>query len=256
MTDIATDIVTDIVLRPAHPGAGPCKVCGAPALPFGEADFNRSCMEPRAATLPPLGIAVPFRRCTACGFLFTECFDDWTAADFKRAIYNDDYIRLDPDYAERRPRENASMVIRHLYEDRARLRVLDYGGGTGLLARYLRDAGFACAETFEPFNPQYARRPDGPFDVVTCFETLEHLTDPLAGIADMTGLLSPAGVVLFSTLLQPADFDRLGMAWWYVGPRNGHVSLFSAAALAAAWRRHGFRVASFSEAMHVAFRDA
>lgn len=248
--------MVDIVLRPAAPGPYPCKICGQPALPFGQVDFNRSCVEPRAETLPPLGIPVPFRRCTGCGFLFTECFDDWSEADFKRSIYNDDYIRLDPDYADRRPREHASMVIRHLQKDRAMLSVLDYGGGTGVLSQYLRSAGFARAETYEPFNPLFAQRPDRRFDVVTCFETIEHLTDPLAGIDDMVGMLSERGVVMVSTVLQPDTLGELGMSWWYIGPRNGHVSLFSRAALAAAWRRHGFEVASLSESMHLAFRDA
>jgi 2-polyprenyl-3-methyl-5-hydroxy-6-metoxy-1,4-benzoquinol methylase len=134
--------------------------------------------------------------------------------------------------------------------------VLDYGGGSGLLSRCLRDAGFKVAETFDPFNPQFARRPDGRFDVITCFETLEHLTDPLAGIDDIAGMLSGVGVVLFSTALQPDELARQGMSWWYIGPRNGHVSLFSRAALAAAWRRHRFTVASFSPTTHLAFRDA
>jgi 2-polyprenyl-6-hydroxyphenyl methylase/3-demethylubiquinone-9 3-methyltransferase len=69
-------------------------------------------------------------------------------------------------------------------------------------------------------------------------------------------LLSNIGVVLFSTVLQPADIEKVGLSWWYVGRRNGHVSLFSAKALAIAWRRHGFTVASFSEGLHLAFRDS
>jgi len=248
--------MADIVLRAVSPGPHPCKICGMAALPFGTVDFNRSCLDPRAETLSPLGIPVQFRRCTACGFLFTECFDDWTEADFKQSIYNADYARVDPDYADRRPRDNARTVIRQLHADRTRLRILDYGGGSGLLSRCLREAGFTAAETFDPFNPQFARRPDGRFDVITCFETMEHLTDPLAGIDDMVGMLSPIGVVLFSTLLQPDDLARLGTAWWYIGPRNGHVSLFSRAALAAAWRRRGFKVASFNDVTHLAFHDA
>jgi hypothetical protein len=243
-----------IVLRPVSPGPYPCKICGAPALRFGEVDFNRSCDEPRAERFPPLGLPVQFRRCTGCGFLFTECFDDWTDAEFKRLIYNSDYIKLDPDYADRRPREDANMIIRQLHADRAALRMLDYGGGSGLLSRRLRASGFAAAETFDPFTPEFSRRPDGRFDVITCFETMEHLTDPLAKIDDMVDMLSDVGVVWFSTVLQPANLASLGMSWWYIGPRNGHVSLFTDAALAIAWRRHGFTVSSFSHSKHLAFR--
>jgi hypothetical protein len=247
-------MASTIVLRAASPGSYPCKICGAPALRFGEVDFNRSCDEPRAETLPPLGLPVQFRRCTVCGFLFTECYDDWTEAEFKHFIYNGDYIRIDPDYAERRPRDQAGMIIKQFHVDRARLRMLDYGGGSGLLSRHLRNAGFTTAEAFDPFTPEFSLRPHGRFDVITCFETLEHLTDPLAQIDDMVDMLSDVGVVLFSTLLQPADITGRGMSWWYIGPRNGHVSLFTEASLAIAWRRRGFTVSSFSAATHLAFR--
>jgi Methyltransferase domain len=247
--------MASIVLKSASPEPVPCKICGAPAPPFGTVDFNRSCGEPRAETLPPLGIPVQFRRCSHCGFLFTECFDDWTDRDFKQFIYNEDYIRLDPDYAELRPRSRAHMLVRQFEADRAVLRMLDYGGGNGLLSRCLREAGFTTAECFDPFTPEFSRRPDGRFDVITCFETIEHLTDPLAKIDDMVSLLSEIGVVIFTTLLQPADFASVGLSWWYVGPRNGHVSLFTRAALAIAWRRHGFTVSSFTEDRHLAFRD-
>jgi hypothetical protein len=44
------------------------------------------------------------------------------------------------------------------------------------------------------------------------------------------------------------------MSWWYVGPRNGHISIFTKQALAAAWGKHGFKTASFNEGVHLAFR--
>jgi 2-polyprenyl-6-hydroxyphenyl methylase/3-demethylubiquinone-9 3-methyltransferase len=248
--------MASIVLKTASLEPVPCKICGAPAHPFGAVDFNKSCDEPRAEKLPPLGIPVPFRRCANCGFLFTECFDDWADHDFKQFIYNDDYIKLDPDYVDRRPRLNANMLCTQFQADRAVLRMLDYGSGNGLLSRCLREAGFTTVESFDPFTPTFSHRPVGRFDVVTCFETMEHLTDPLAKIDDMVGLLSEIGVVIFSTLVQPADFESIGLSWWYVGPRNGHVSLFTREALAIAWRRHGFTVVSFNENTHLAFRNS
>ncbi len=63
------------------------------------------------------------------------------------------------------------------------------------------------------------------------------------------------GLILFSTLLQPADIDRLGLNWWYAGPRNGHVSLYSRASLAKLVRRFGLKLGSFSESMHVLYRE-
>ena len=38
------------------------------------------------------------RRCDEFGSLFTPFFDDWTEDEFRRCIYNPDYILLDPEY--------------------------------------------------------------------------------------------------------------------------------------------------------------
>jgi SAM-dependent methyltransferase len=98
------------------------------------------------------------------------------------------------------------------------------------------------------------RRCDRRFDLVTCFETLEHMPDPTRGAADIAALLKPDGLLLFSTLVQPADFDAQGMQWWYIGPRNGHVTLHSRASLTALWAGQGLQLASFNDNMHTAFR--
>jgi hypothetical protein len=247
--------MASIVLKVASPEPRPCKVCGAPASPFGSVDFNRSCNDSRVTQFPSLGIPVQFRRCAGCRFLFTECFDDWEEIDFKRFIYNDDYIKIDPDYAEARPRSQARTISKQFHADRTVLRILDYGAGNGLLGQCLREAGFTKLELFDPFTPELSRRPTGRYDLITCFEVLEHLTDPLAKIDDMVSLLSDIGVVLFSTVLQPPELESVGLNWWYVAPRNGHVSLFSREALAIAWQRHGFTVSSFTDYMHLAFRN-
>jgi 2-polyprenyl-6-hydroxyphenyl methylase/3-demethylubiquinone-9 3-methyltransferase len=245
-----------IHLRPISPEGRPCKICGCAARLYGEVDFNRSCEEARGLTLPLLGISVHYMRCTGCGFLFTDCFDDWTEAEFKQFIYNEGYADVDPDYLEVRPAINAAQMVRRFDQDRSRMTILDYGGGNGLLARRLRTAGFAHVTTYDPFTPEFCSRPDAKFDLISSFETFEHLPDPLSVFDVLVDMLTPSGVVLFSTLVQPPELDSIGMAWWYIGPRNGHVSLFSERALAVAWQRHGFTVSSFSPDLHLAFRDA
>jgi SAM-dependent methyltransferase len=187
--------------------------------------------------------------------MFSNCFDDWTELEFKQYIYNDRYIEVDPDYAEIRPRETAILVGKMFQKDKSRLRLLDYGGGNGVCGQLLRGSGFLTTEIYDPFTPQYARRPEGKFDVVICFETLEHLPNPMAGIASIIESTTDSGAVLFSTLLQPIDFEKHGMDWWYVGPRNGHISIFSRKSLALAWRHFGFKVASFNDGLHFAFRQ-
>jgi len=93
-------------------------------------------------------------------FLFTDGFDDWSEADFKAHIYNADYLALDPDYLEKRPRDNAGTVEQLFGTHKAELRVLDFGGGNDAMCSALRAAGFPIAETYDPFVADYARRPE------------------------------------------------------------------------------------------------
>jgi 2-polyprenyl-6-hydroxyphenyl methylase/3-demethylubiquinone-9 3-methyltransferase len=242
-------------LRPPSPEPRPCKICSASAPLYGVVDFSRSCEMARGIHLPLVGVPVYYRRCIACGFLFSDTFDDWTEADFQRHIYNDDYITVDPDYAETRPSATAALVTQLFGANKTSLRVLDYGGGNGKLGELLRADGFSVVETYDPFTPEHAQLPETVFDLVTSFETFEHLPDPNSGIADIVERLANPGLVLFTTLVQPEDFDRLRMAWWYIAPRNGHISIFTRRALALAWQRHGFSFGSIDDNRHVAFRQ-
>jgi SAM-dependent methyltransferase len=241
-------------LKPVSAAPQPCKICGGAAALWGVVDFHKSCEEANGVRLPPLGVPIYYRRCASCGFLFTDAFDDWNYDQFKRHIYNDGYLSVDPGYQNSRPRSNADMVARLWGQYKANLRVLDYGGGNDVLCTALRADGFPLAVTHDPMVPEHARRPQGTFDLVTCFETLEHMPDPAAGIGRILEYLAEPGLVLFSTLVQPADFNNFGLQWWYVAPRNGHVSIFSRKALAIAWGRHGCKTASFNDDLHLAFR--
>jgi Methyltransferase domain len=242
------------VLKPVSSAPTPCKICGKQAPLYGVVDFHRACEIPEGMRLPLSGVPVYYRRCVACGFLFTDAFDDWSEADFKSHIYNADYLKVDPDYTGKRPRNNARKVEQLFGRHKAELRVLDYGGGNDVTCTALRAAGFPIAVTYDPFVADYAQPPQGTFNLITCFETLEHMPDPMAHIGALLANLTEPGLILFSTMLLPKDFDKQGLNWWYVGPRNGHVSIFSRDALAIAWRRHGCHTLSFNDLLHVAFR--
>jgi 2-polyprenyl-6-hydroxyphenyl methylase/3-demethylubiquinone-9 3-methyltransferase len=102
--------------------------------------------------------------------------------------------------------------------------------------------------------PRFAAKPSGRFDCISCFEVLEHATDPARVFADLSELLAEPGLVLFSTLLQPADMSFQGLSWWYASPRNGHISLYTADSLRALARPHGLTFASFNESVHLLLR--
>jgi SAM-dependent methyltransferase len=231
-----------------------CKCCGAAAFPYGVVDFHKNCEIHRRKVLDVSGVPIYYYRCPECRFLFTTAFDHFTRDDFLRYVYNEEYLLVDPDYRDERGRANAALLT-GLFSGARPHRILDYGGGNGSLAHRLRGAGFPEVETYDPFVPAYSARPAGLFDCVVSFEVVEHSTDPERTFADMSEFLAEPGLIVFSTLLQPLDIDRHGLNWWYAGPRNGHVSLFSRESLRAIVEPFGFGLASFNDNLHVLFRE-
>lgn len=245
----------DAFHRLAPPGPKLCKICRTVAPLAGSVDFNKSCLEFQGTFLPRRGIAIDYNRCPACGFLFTAALDGWSKQDFLETIYNDDYGLVDPEYRDYRPNANMKFLSNLFAEQKGELAVLDYGGGNGALARLLGEAGFASADTYDPLVAEFSTLPSKRYPLICSFETLEHTPDPRATIREMSALLADPGMIIFSTLLQPPNFESKRLGWWYVGPRNGHVSLFSRKALELAWRKEGLRYGSFDHVMHVAFRQ-
>lgn len=244
---------SQLALKPVSAEPMPCKICGGAAALYGVVDLQKSCAELWGVRLPLSGVPVYYCRCAQCGFLFTDAFDDWSEEQFKTHIYNGEYLSVDPEYEEKRPRTCGEMVAALWAQRKVQTRVLDFGGGNDVLCSVLRARGFPVAETYDPMVTEYARRPQGKFDLITCIETFEHMPDPGAGISQIVECLAETGLVLYSTRVQPVDFDKCGLAWWYVGPRNGHISIFTRKALSIAWGRHGYKNISFSDDLHLAF---
>ena len=211
-----------------------CKVCGNTAVPFDIVDFNK------CSSGYPFGfadVAVPWHRCAHCGFLFTAFFDDWDDQDFARFVYNDDYIKVDPEYAEIRPRLVAERMAKMLagYEG---ARILDYGSGRGVWVQQMRERGFAHVDGYDPFAQPV--RPEGRYDLITCQEVIEHSPRPVETLADMAGLLADDGCILLGESLQPNNIFEARCSWWYAAPRNGHCSTFADRTLAHLAEAAGF----------------
>ncbi len=125
-----------------------------------------------------------------------------------------------------------------------KVRILDYGSGAGGFGDRLGALGRTGVVSYDPFSSP--SRPDGKFDVVTCFEVLEHTVAPRATLADIASFLDPAGCVIFSTGIQPPKIAEVRGNWWYVAPRNGHASIYTLDALAIAGQAAGLTLYSGS----------
>jgi hypothetical protein len=123
--------------------------------------------------------------------------------------------------------QRAAIIIYFLFNKGAKF--LDYAGGYGIFTRLMRDIGFdfywhdpystnLMARGFEIFDGT------GKFELVTCFEVLEHLPNP---IEEIEKIFNYSDSILFSTTLLPSPMPKPG-EWSYYGTEHGqHVSFYS-----------------------------
>ncbi len=134
-------------------------------------------------------------------------------------------------------------------------RVVDFGGGYGLLTQMLRDGG-VDAWTSDPYVPRPFFSPDrslpeladvseGSVDVLVALEVFEHLTDPMSVGAMLRRVLAPRGsIVISSERYRP---ESHGADWPYLALSAGqHVTFWSREARSHFAAAHGLRsIASF-----------
>ncbi|WP_158238583.1 methyltransferase domain-containing protein [Pollutimonas subterranea] len=230
----------------------PCKICDTAAELYGVLDFNKNCLEGNGVYLPLAGVPVYYHQCTNCGLIFTAVFDKWISEDFASAMYNDEYIKVDPEYKEIRPSSNSTMVFDFVKKIGATT-VLDYGGGQGRMAQLLRGRQVDC-DSWDPmvassFSPQ-----QNNYDLVTSFEVFEHTPTPIETTQQILSFLHEDGLLLFSTLTID-NLPHRNIDFWYIAPRNGHITIHTKKSLTLIFGRFGWKVHHFSDGLHLAFKN-
>jgi len=128
---------------------------------------------------------------------------------------------------------------------------VDYGGGYGVFVRLMRDEGFDF-HRYDPLcNNLFAEGFDATagtsYALLTAWEVLEHLKNPLAEIERM---LSFSRNWLFSTLLLANPPKPLN-DWWYYSLEGGqHISFYTVESLRIIARRFDLKLHYSNGAIH------
>ncbi len=180
-------------------------------------------LRPRYSSLKVLNhLDVDYFECEKCGSLETET-PYWLDEAYGRGAIAD----RDTGLVMRNLDKQAlvTTILRLLGLPRAS-RILDFGGGTGLLCRLLRDVG-VDAWVYDPRGGHELSRGfavdqmAGSFDLVCAFEVVEHLAEPAATLREIAGATD-------ALLVGTEPYLGQGIDWWYLIPAIGqHVFFFS-----------------------------
>jgi len=122
------------------------------------------------------------------------------------------------------------------------VRVLDFGcGPDSALIAMAREQGVEMAGWDPQFHPDPGVLERGPFDVITCTETVEHLHRPAEVFARLDRLLRPGGRLVIQTGFVP---ESAVFADWHYRRDPTHVILFRAVTFRWLADAHGWQVAA------------
>lgn len=204
-----------------------CPVCQSPSYHIGNVDFNRSAADAFVGgrIFKEEGEAVGYNKCISCSLVFSPYFINWNDQDFSKWVYNDNYILVDSPYVEELPRQNAKWLMAVLAAANVKqTSIFDYGMGNGRFLDILSDSGFSTVAGVDKYPGSRRGDLNKFYDIVTCFEVMEHVLNPQKVIQECIEVLKPDGAFVFSTVLQPTSCDEEILDWWYLAPRNGHVT--------------------------------
>jgi 2-polyprenyl-3-methyl-5-hydroxy-6-metoxy-1,4-benzoquinol methylase len=189
-------------------------------------------------------------RCRGCGLVFA----DKRPSDARLAAHYGSYSRADYDSPITRKRYGELLGSFERY--RQTNRILDVGCGIGFFleeaqrrgweahgseleeraVEIVRAKGLNCAQA--PIRPD-TFEPDS-FDVVTAFEVVEHVSDPLAEASAIAAALRPGGLLYLTTPNFGSLSRRLLRGRWSVVGYPEHLTYFTPSTLSSWLARFGF----------------
>lgn len=202
--------------------------------------------------LPEL-MRFPLALCESCDLVFAQSIpaSEWISAGYRDAAFD---AGIESTFAAQ---AYAAALRRVLAASAPRQAALDIGAGDGAFLAQLLGLGFAEVVGVEPsVEPVRRAAPEvrallrneffdpnnflpGSFDLVTCFQTLEHVEEPLELCRAAHRLLRPGGMLFV------ADHDFRALPARLLGERSPiydleHLQLFSKRSLVRLYEAAGF----------------
>lgn len=204
------------------------------------------------AELEQTDIVLPegaLRRCPGCGQLISSCSREVFETTMEEWDTEEGTMPVGRDASRHQQRISKLLVqaIRFLGKPPEKASILDVGCSSGSTLLVARARGFGNIQGVDPASSaaetavshgfavhagllHEAQYPDNSFDIITLFEVIEHLTEPLEMAHEIHRLLKPGGLWLFST----GNADSwtahiLKQHWTFFSMQchGGHISFFS-----------------------------
>jgi 2-polyprenyl-3-methyl-5-hydroxy-6-metoxy-1,4-benzoquinol methylase len=199
-----------------------------------------------------------YLKCSECRFTFLQNSDN---PNFQNIL--DDFEGAYIDYLKASPadKKNHSSLLKWIrkYTTNVAPHILDVGSGSGKWINYLTQQGFVTfglepsvtlynhflannnSFEFTTVNNYIRNNPEKKFDIITVFDVLEHIKDPVEFLSGIASLMHPASLLFISTPDISSLHRKLtGKRWHYFN--KYHFSYFSKITLTQAADKAGLHL--------------
>ncbi len=121
-----------------------------------------------------------------------------------------------------------------------KIKMVDYGGAAGLLARLLRDVGVDCYSydkyADNVYSSAFAAR-SGKYNALSMIEVAEHIENPVEEFLAIVEQFQPDYLFISTQLFSAATPED----WWYFTPDSGqHISFFTEKSMGLLAKKMGY----------------
>jgi len=205
-----------------------------------------------ASPLEKTSITLPegaLYQCPDCGQLLSSCTQDWYNKSMQE--FNNPQGTVPQGSMDKRYDQRMSRILKNAQKGLpygiSSVTSLDVGCSSGALLEVALRCGFNAhgaepaeqaaqtasaipnAHVFKGFLHD-AKYSDNHFDIITLFEVIEHLTDPVDLISEITRILKPGGILLIGTGNADSWTVQIQSEKWEyfdIAGHGGHISFFT-----------------------------